>query len=83
MAYVMSRVGGTAFGHSELCARERARQHGPKPWKDLTEMLAYLERVFGDPNRRQNAEYEFRVLYQTGDFNTFWAKFLRLSIELD
>ena len=85
MAYVISRVGGTAFGHLEPCAREQCArsENGPRPWKDSNEMLAYLERVFGDPNRRQNAEYKFRVLYQTGDFNTFWAKFLWLSIELD
>ena len=79
MAYVMSRVGGTAFGYLE----PRAREHGLRPWKDSDKMFAYLERVFGDPNRRRNAEYEFRYLRQTGDFNTFWAKFLRLSIELD
>ena len=81
MAYVMSRVGGTAFGHLE----PRARENGPRPWKDSNEMLAYLERVFGDSNRRRNAEYEFRYLYQSEgqDFNTFWAEFLRLSIELD
>ena len=79
MAYVMSRVGGTAFGHLE----PRARENGPRPWKDSNEMLAYLERVFGDSNRRRNAEYEFRYLHQTGDFNTFWAEFLRLSIKLD
>ena len=55
MAYVMSRVGGTAFGHLEPPARE----HGPQPWKDSDEMLAYLEQVFGDSNKRRNAEYEF------------------------
>ena len=55
MAYVMSRVGGTAFGHLE----PRARENGPRPWKDSDKMLAYLERVFGDSNRRRNAEYEF------------------------
>ena len=79
MAYVMSRVGGTAFGHLE----PRAWENRPRPWKDSNEMFAYLERVFGDSNRRQNAEYKFQYLHQTGDFNTFWAKFLRLSIELD
>ena len=79
MAYVMNRVGGTAFGHLE----PQAREHGPRPWKDSDEMLAYLERVFGDSNRRRNAKYEFRYLHQTGNFNTFWAKFLRLSVELD
>ena len=80
MAYVMSCVGGTAFGHLE----PRAREHGPRPWSNSNKMLAYLERVFGDSNRRRNAEYKFRNLHQEGqDFNTFWAKFLWLSIELD
>ena len=46
-------------------------------------MLAYLEQVFGDSNRRRNAKYKFQYLHQTGDFNTFWAKFLRLSVKLD
>ena len=62
MAYVINHVGGTAFGHLEPRARE---QHGRKnrtrleSWKDSDEMFTYLERVFGDSNRRQNAEYEF------------------------
>ena len=47
-------------------------------------MLAYLEQVFDDPNRRVNAEYKFRILHQEGqEFNTFWAEFLWLSIELN
>ena len=47
-------------------------------------MLLYLERVFGDPNKRANAEYKFQILHQEGqEFNTFWAEFLRLSIKLD
>ena len=85
MACVMNRIGGMAFGHLEPRARDqRARKHGPKPWKDSDEMLAYLKKVFGDLNRRQNAEYEFRILHQEDqEFNTFWAEFLWLSIELD
>ena len=81
MAYVMNRVGGTAFSHLE----PRAREHGLKLWKDSDEILAYLERVFGNStNRRRNAEYEFQILHQEGrEFNTFWAEFLRLSVELD
>ena len=39
--------------------------------------------MFGDPNRRQNAEYKFWGLYQTSNFNTFWTKFFWLSIKLD
>ena len=80
MVYVMSRVGEEAFGHLE----PRARVNAPRPWKDSDEMLAYLERVFGDPNRRANAETQFRALRQGNkDFNTFWAEFQRLSIELN
>ena len=80
MAYVISCVSGTAFSHLE----PRAWEHGPRPWKDSDNMLAYLERVFKDSNRRQNAEYKFRNLHQEGqDFNTFWAEFFWLLIELD
>ena len=46
-------------------------------------MLAYLERVFRDSNKRWNAKYKVQYLRQTSDFNTFWAEFLQLSIELD
>ena len=60
MAYVMSRVSGTAFGYLEPRAREQhALKNGPGPWRDLDKMLAYLQRVFGDSNRRRNAEYKF------------------------
>ena len=59
MAYVMSCVGGTAFSHLE----PQACEHGLRPWKDSDKMLAYLERVFRDSNRRRNAEYEFRYLH--------------------
>ena len=55
MAYVMNRVGSTAFGHLE----PRAQENRSRPWKDLNEMFAYLERVFGDSNRHRNAEYKF------------------------
>ena len=80
MVYVMNRVGGDAFGHLE----PRARANAPRLWEDSDEMLAYLERVFGDPNRRANAETQFRALRQgSKNFNTFWAEFQRLSIELD
>lgn len=47
-------------------------------------MLAYLERIFRDSNRRQNAKYKFQNPHQEDqNFNTFWAKFLHLSAELD
>ena len=72
MVYVMNCVGGTAFSHLE----PRARRNATKPWKDLEEMLTYLEQVFGDSNRLENAENEYQTLRQGGkDFNTFWAEF--------
>ena len=47
-------------------------------------MLTYLEHVFGNSNRHQNAQYKFWILHKEGqDFNSFWAKFFRLLIELD
>ena len=48
MAYVMNRVNSTAFSHLE----PHAKEHGARLWKDLDKMLAYLEQVFGDSNRR-------------------------------
>ena len=51
--------------------------------KNLDKILVYLERVFGDSNMHWNAEYKFQYLRQIGNFNTFFAKFLHLSIELD
>ena len=80
MVYVMNRVGGDAFGHLE----PRARANACRLWKDSDKMLAYLEQVFGDPNRRANAEIQFRALHQgSKDFLIFWAEFQRLSIELN
>ena len=76
MAYVISHISGTAFSHLEL----RAYKHGSKPWRKLDKMLIYLKWVFEDCNRRQNAEYKFWYLYQTGDFNIFWAKCARESV---
>ena len=80
MFYVMNHVSSKAFSHLE----PRARKNATNPWKDLDKMFAYLERVFGDPHKRQNAETEFQALRQgSKDFNTFWAEIQRLSIELD
>ena len=80
IAYVMNRVGSTTFKHVET----RAKKNATKLWKNSNKMLVYFERVFGNPNRRQNAETEFQALRQDSkNFNTFWVEFQRLSIELD
>ena len=59
IAYVMNCVGGTTFDHLE----PQACEHRPRPWKDSDKILAYLERVFGDPNKRANAKYKFQILH--------------------
>ena len=47
-------------------------------------MLVYLQLVFGNLNRRENTENDFRALRQENqDFATFWTEFQRLSIELN
>ena len=47
-------------------------------------MLTHLERVFGDLNRLENAENKYQTLRQgIKDFNTFWAEFQQLAIQLD
>ena len=47
-------------------------------------MIAYLKYVFGNSNRRKNAENKFQALRLSGkDFNTFWVEFQQLAIEPD
>ena len=55
MVYVTNCVSGTAFGHLE----PRAQKNATKPWKDLDKIFTYLERVFGNPNRQENAKNKF------------------------
>ena len=58
MVYIMNCVDDMAFGHLE----SRSQTNATKPWKDSDKMLSYLERVFGNPNRRENAENKFQAL---------------------
>ena len=68
MVYVMNRVDGKVFSH----LKPRAQKNVTNLWKDLDEMFAYLEQVFSNPNRRQNAETEFWALRQGNkDFKIF------------
>ena len=79
-AYVENRVGGEAMGHLE----PRLRKNAIKPFLTAEEMFDHLERIYGDPNRKQTAMNLFRSLRQgQKDFNTFWAEFQRLAAELD
>lgn len=80
MTYVLNRTEGLALSHLE----PRSRKKSPKPWKTADEMIEYPERVFGDPHRKHNSGHKFRALIQGGkSFDTFGAKFQRLSIEMN
>ena len=80
IVYVLNRLDGRAFKHME----PRARKNASKPWKDSNKMLAHLERVFGDSNRLENAENEYQNLRQGNrDFNSFWADFQQLALEIN
>jgi len=80
MGYVENRVGGNAIKH----LAPRLRTGSTNPFVSTEDMFEVLERVYGDPNRRQTASAEFRRLYQGGkDFNSFWAEFQRLAAGID
>lgn len=80
IAYVETRVGGDAAKH----LAPRLRLDARKPFTTAEEIFQYLERVYGDPNRKHTALTEFRKLRQgMKEFNGFWADFQRLSAELD
>lgn len=80
MAYIESRVGGSASKHLQ----PRLRSSSTNPFLSATDMYDVLEKVFGDPNRKQTARNEFRLLRQTKkDFNTFWADFQRLAADAE
>ena len=80
MAYLASRAEGTANLH----LAPRLRPTAANKFSTAEEMLEALDRVFGDPHRRQTAMNSFRKLYQKDkDFNTFWSEFQRLAAELE
>jgi hypothetical protein len=48
------------------------------------EIFIAFDRVYGDPNRKMTAMNALRKLYQGKDtFYKFWAKFQRLTAELE
>lgn len=80
MAYIESRVGGPASKHLQ----PRLRASTTNPFLLASDMYDVLEKVFGDPNRKQTARNEFRLLRQTNkDFNIFWADFQRLAADAE
>jgi hypothetical protein len=80
IAYVLTRIKGDAKKHIQ----PRLRADVLNPFRTVEEILTILERAYSDPNRKQKASDEFRVLYQNDkSFHVFWADFQRLAIETD
>ena len=79
IAYVESRVGGTAAKH----IASRMRDAATNPFLEAEEVLSVINKVYGDSNRRHTAQRQFLKLYQNKiSFHDFWMEFQRFSAEL-
>lgn len=79
MTYVAGRLTGKAY--SLILPKIR---YGIPQFVDYPEMLEYLERAFGDPDRVQNAQNKlFQLRQRQMDFSTFFAEFQRLALEAE
>lgn len=77
LTYVAGRLTGRAY---ELILPKIA--YGLPQFPDYPDILAYLEKAFGDPNRVTNARNDlFRLRQSNKDFSTFFAEFQRLALE--
>jgi hypothetical protein len=80
MGYVQNLVGGTAAKH----LAPRLRPDSLNPFQNAEDMLKALERAFGNPHKKQDAQEAFRKLYQNATpFHEFWAEFQRLATEME
>jgi len=77
LAYVASRLSGFAY---ELILPKV--KFGIYQFVDYPQMLEYLEKAFGDPDRIKNAQNDlFRLRQKNLDFSAFFAEFERLALE--
>jgi hypothetical protein len=77
LTYVAGRLTGKAY---ELILPKIV--DGLPLFPDYTDILAYLEKAFGDPNRVTNARNDlFRLRQSNKDFSTFFSEFQRLALE--
>ena len=79
MVYVNSCVDEEAYKH--LAARSRIDTQ--KPFATVEEIFEVLQKIYGDVNQKHTAMNKFRKLKMTKDFNSFWAEFQVLALELD
>jgi hypothetical protein len=77
LTYVAGRLTGRAY---ELILPKIT--DGLPQFPDYPDILAYLEKAFGDPNRVTNARNDlFRLRQSNKDFSTFFSEFQRLALE--
>ena len=79
MTYVAGRLTGKAYA-----LMLPKIKYGIPQFVDYPEMLEYLERAFGDPDRTQNAQNKlFQLRQKHLDFSTYYAEFQRLALEAE
>lgn len=79
MTYVAGRLTGNAYA-----LMLPKIKYGIPQFVDYPEMLEYLERAFGDPDRTQNAQNKlFQLRQKHLDFSTYYAEFQRLALEAE
>jgi len=77
MTYVAGRLTGRAY---ELMLPKTA--YGIPQFIDYEDMLLYLEKAFGDPDRVQNAQNRlFSLKQKNQDFSVYFSEFQRLALE--
>jgi len=75
--YVVSRIGGTAFGHIKWRSN---LNKCPNPYLSATEIFHHLRSIYSDPNKKKTAMRAFSVLQmkESQPFTEFYAEFQRL-----
>ena len=79
MLYVAGRLTGKAYA-----LMLPKIQYGIPQFGDYPQMLEYLERAFGDPDRTQNAQNRlFQWKQKNLDFTAYLSEFQRLALEAE
>ena len=79
MTYVAGRLTGKAYA-----LMLPKIKYGIPQFVDYPQMLEYLERAFGDPDRTQNAQNKlFQLRQKNIDFSAYLSEFQRLSLEAE
>lgn len=79
IAYIKSRTDGTAYQQ----IRAQCQSDHPRPFQTAEDVLAALEKIYGDKNKRNRAINELRTLKMNKrHFDDFFADFARCTAEI-